>query len=155
MVWWCNPCALCVTDNVKSRDPDHAIEWYASRDKLKETYELGPQLGEGNFARVVVATRKSDGARFATKVFKKRVTLSEGNEVFPAPAPTTLLREIRVLRLLGGRRNCLRIEAALETPMDFYILMDVCAGGERGGTHTSRCPQDGAQRLVRAQAASS
>ena len=35
-----------------------------------------------------------------------------------------------MLRLLGGRRNCLRLEGVCETSSDFYLLTEVCGGGD-------------------------
>ena len=71
---------------------------------------------------------------------KKHMSISDNNEVFPAPAPSSLLREVKILRKLGGKKQCLRLEVAIETPRDFYVLTDVCAGGELM-KHLERCDQ--------------
>ena len=135
-----NLCCFCVTGPVNTLDPAEQIVAYESTKKLQEDFAEGRKLGEGMFGKVILMTRKSDGKTFATKVMKKHMSISDNNEVFPAPAPSSLLREVKILRKLGGKKQCLRLEVAIETPRDFYVLTDVCAGGELM-KHLERCDQ--------------
>ena len=135
-----NLCCFCVTGPVNTLDPAAQIVAYESTKKLQEDFAEGRKLGEGMFGKVILMTRKSDGKTFATKVMKKHMSISDNNEVFPAPAPSSLLREVKILRKLGGKKQCLRLEVAIETPRDFYVLTDVCAGGELM-KHLERCDQ--------------
>jgi len=133
-----NVCGFCFTGTVNTLDPAQPIVTYENKAKLLEDYDEGRKLGEGMFAKVRLMTRKSDGKIFAAKVMKKHMSISDNNEVFGAPAPKTLLREVKLLQKLGGQKQCLRLEFALETPRDFYVLTDVCAGGELM-KHLDRC----------------
>ena len=135
-----NLCCFCVTGPVNTLDPAAQIVAYESTKKLQEDFAEGRKLGEGMFGKVILMTRKSDNKTFATKVMKKHMSISDNNEVFPAPAPSSLLREVKILRKLGGKKQCLRLEVAIETPRDFYVLTDVCAGGELM-KHLERCDQ--------------
>ena len=69
------------------------------------------QLGEGMFGKVILMTRKSDNKTFATKVMKAHVHLRQQRGV-PGAAPSSLLREVKILRKLGGKKQCLRLEVA-------------------------------------------
>ena len=135
-----NLCCFCVTGPVNTLDPAAQIVAYESTKKLQEDFAEGRKLGEGMFGKVILMTRKSDNKTFATKVMKKHMSISDNNEVFPAPAPSSLLREVKIMRKLGGKKQCLRLEVAIETPRDFYVLTDVCAGGELM-KHLERCDQ--------------
>lgn len=118
---------MCCTKDLYKDDPE---VWYASSIALKIDYKLGPVLGEGMFARVYRVERSRDGRLFAAKVFKKRATISEGNEVSLAPPEEKLRREVDVLRRLGGASNCLALRGILETATELYVLTELCAGGE-------------------------
>lgn len=118
---------MCSTKHMYKEDPE---VWYDSTTQLKVDYNLGTSLGEGMFAKVLVVTRRRDGARFAAKRFKKRASINEANEFSVAPSSSVLQREVVILRLLGGAHNCLCLKGVLETPADLYVLTELCGGGD-------------------------
>lgn len=75
-------------------------EWYRELRKvcvlyhLKAKYECAELLGKGTFAKVYLATRKKDKAKFAVKSIKKKLLFRTANNM------ECLIKGIRVLRSL-------------------------------------------------------
>ncbi|KAG5176968.1 hypothetical protein JKP88DRAFT_270786 [Tribonema minus] len=86
-----------------------------------DLYELGPVLGKGAFSTVHLATRRSDGARYATKVVSRRK--------LPAIDEAALRLEAKVLLELD-HPNIVRLVAWYEEKEVFYVLLELCEGGE-------------------------
>ena len=83
-------------------------------------YELGDVLGEGAFATVRLATRKSDGSRFAMKVIDVRGTDAE-----------TVAHERSILTLLGLHRHIVSLVDHFALPEgSAAFVMELADGGE-------------------------
>lgn len=100
--------------------------WFDTLDKLREEYEFGRMLGSGVYADVFVVKNRATGENSAAKHFSKRTTISEANQIHFAPDHKALLEEVAILKLLGGRENCMRLNGVLETPHDLYVLCELC-----------------------------
>ena len=118
---------LCCTADLYR---DEADVWYSSRIQLEIDYEPGEKLGEGSYAVVRAVRRRRDGARLAAKRISKRLTLSDDNVLWAAPAEQKIRREIEILRLLGGQGRCLGLVGVLETSDALLMLTPLCAGGD-------------------------
>jgi len=118
---------LCCTADLYR---DEADVWYSSRIQLEIDYEPGEKLGEGSYAVVRAVRRRRDGARLAAKRISKRLTLSDDNVLWAAPAEQKIRREIEILRLLGGQGRCLALVGVLETSDALLMLTPLCAGGD-------------------------
>ncbi len=118
---------LCCTADLYR---DEADVWYSSRIQLEIDYEPGEKLGEGSYAVVRAVRRRRDGARLAAKRISKRLTLSDDNVLWAAPAERKIRREIEILRLLGGQGRCLGLVGVLETSDALLMLTPLCAGGD-------------------------
>lgn len=90
---------------------------------LKEIYELGRKLGQGQFGTTVLCTEKSTGKEFACKTIAKR-KLATDEDV------EDVRREIQIMHHLSGHPNVISIVEAYEDAIAVYVVMELCAGGE-------------------------
>ena len=67
-------------------------------------------------------------------------TLDPAAQIVAYESTKKLQEDFAEGRKLGEKKQCLRLEVAIETPRDFYVLTDVCAGGELM-KHLERCDQ--------------
>ncbi|KAK3842001.1 MAG: kinase-like domain-containing protein [Linnemannia gamsii] len=85
-------------------------------------YELGPQLGSGNFATVFKATHRKTGVVYAVKEVKK-------NESFNAKVEASLEREIGILMSID-HPNLLRIRQVFNEERHYYVVTELAPDGE-------------------------
>ena len=85
-------------------------------------YENVRVLGQGNFAKVFLVKRKSDGKEFAAKVFDKKAILREPLE------KKCLIYEISMLRSLQ-HKNVMRMFELYEGQNYVYCLLEPYYGG--------------------------
>ncbi|KAJ1535020.1 Serine/threonine-protein kinase par-1, partial [Cladochytrium tenue] len=84
-------------------------------------YELGKAVGEGNFAKVRVATHALTGERVAVKIIDKaRLDKSTAAKLF---------REVRIMKMLN-HPHIIRLYEVIDTPADLYLVMEYVPGGE-------------------------
>ena len=88
---------LCCTADLYR---DEADVWYSSRIQLEIDYAPGEKLGEGSYAVVRAVRRRRDGARLAATRISKRLTLSDANVLWAAPAEPTFTGPGAALRRL-------------------------------------------------------
>ncbi|KAG0351453.1 hypothetical protein BG005_009046 [Podila minutissima] len=85
-------------------------------------YELGPKVGEGNFASVYKAKHKKTKTVCAVKIVKKN-----GN--FNQRAAKCLEREIGILMAVS-HPNLVKISQVFNEQNHYYIVMEYAGGGE-------------------------
>ncbi|XP_013708096.2 CBL-interacting serine/threonine-protein kinase 17-like isoform X1 [Brassica napus] len=85
-------------------------------------YELGRTLGEGNSAKVKIATDIVSGQSFAVKIIDKSRT-SRLN------VPFQIKREIRTLKVLK-HPNIVRLHEVLASKTKIYMVLECVAGGD-------------------------
>ncbi|KAF8065772.1 CPK1 [Scenedesmus sp. PABB004] len=96
-----------------------------ARLKFAEHYRLGQVIGTGHYARVQVAMSLKDGRRYAVKIMKK----AEGKEALLQQLQN-IVKEVAIMRLLSGHPNMVGLEAVLQDAASFYLVMELCNGGE-------------------------
>ncbi|CAI5465856.1 unnamed protein product, partial [Closterium sp. Yama58-4] len=90
---------------------------------VRGVYQLGKELGRGNFGVMREAKDWVSGERFACKsVNKKRLECLDDVE--------DLRREVEVMRLLKGHPNIVSQVDTYEDDTDVHIVMELCEGGE-------------------------
>ncbi|KAF9118848.1 hypothetical protein BGW39_000827 [Mortierella sp. 14UC] len=111
------------------RDPySESYKFTFIEAELEETltfegqYELGPQLGSGNFATVYKAIHKKTGVVHAVKEVKK-------NETFNAKVEASLEREIGILMSID-HPNLLRIRKVFNEKNHYYVVTELAPDGE-------------------------
>uniref|UniRef100_A0A7N1A5P9 non-specific serine/threonine protein kinase n=1 Tax=Kalanchoe fedtschenkoi TaxID=63787 RepID=A0A7N1A5P9_KALFE len=90
---------------------------------LKEVYELGRKLGQGQFGTTVLCVEKATGKEFACKTIAKRKLATEDDV-------EDVRREIQIMHHLAGHPNVISIVEAYEDAIAVYVVMELCAGGE-------------------------
>eukprot|EP00735_Rhodelphis_limneticus_P003077 TRINITY_DN142_c0_g1::TRINITY_DN142_c0_g1_i1::g.14414::m.14414 TRINITY_DN142_c0_g1::TRINITY_DN142_c0_g1_i1::g.14414 ORF type:complete len:368 (+),score=139.29,sp/P25323/MYLKA_DICDI/47.37/1e-82,Pkinase/PF00069.20/2.1e-71,Pkinase_Tyr/PF07714.12/5.8e-32,Kdo/PF06293.9/3.6e+02,Kdo/PF06293.9/0.0002,Kinase-like/PF14531.1/0.00012,Pox_ser-thr_kin/PF05445.6/0.00043,APH/PF01636.18/89,APH/PF01636.18/0.1,RIO1/PF01163.17/0.024,YrbL-PhoP_reg/PF10707.4/0.058 TRINITY_DN142_c0_g1_i1:69-1106(+) len=109
------------------------MKWFFGKSdssEVKKKYEIGRQLGQGNFARVDYAVRKGDGKEFAIKCISKN-KLEEEDQVM-------LEAECEVLKKVSNMdiekepavKNIIHLEEVFDTPKKLYLVLEYVSGGE-------------------------
>ncbi|KAH9277331.1 hypothetical protein BSLG_002238 [Batrachochytrium salamandrivorans] len=84
-------------------------------------YDLEKNIGEGNFAKVRLATHTLTGQKVAVKIIdKNKLDKSTSKKLF---------REVRIMKLLN-HKNIVRLYEVIDTPDELYLIMEYVSGGE-------------------------
>ncbi|XP_071698679.1 calcium-dependent protein kinase 26-like [Rutidosis leptorrhynchoides] len=90
---------------------------------LKEYYNLGPKLGQGQFGTTFLCVEKTTGKQFACKSIAKRKLITHDDV-------EDVRREIEIMHHLNGNSNVVSIQGAYEDSIAVHLVMELCAGGE-------------------------
>ncbi|XP_057436347.1 calcium-dependent protein kinase 26-like [Lotus japonicus] len=90
---------------------------------LKESYNLGQKLGQGQFGTTFLCSEKATGKEYACKSIAKRKLLTEEDV-------EDVRREIQIMHHLAGSPNVISIKEAYEDAVAVHVVMELCAGGE-------------------------
>ncbi|KAL2327327.1 hypothetical protein Fmac_020754 [Flemingia macrophylla] len=90
---------------------------------LREAYNLGPKLGQGQFGTTFLCVEKATGKEYACKSILKRKLLTEEDV-------EDVRREIQIMHHLAGSPNVISIKEAFEDNVAVHVVMELCAGGE-------------------------
>ena len=97
---------------------DKSTYVFYKKTKINDEYKFGETLGEGSFGTVRRAVHKQTGQERAIKIFKKR----QQDE-------RKLLLEVNILSKLT-HPNIMEIYEFYEDKANFYIVSELCKGGE-------------------------
>ncbi|CAI4229948.1 unnamed protein product [Auanema sp. JU1783] len=89
-------------------------------------FEIGDELGSGQFAVVRKVTKRTSGEEFAAKFIKKRRYATSRRGVTRA----NIEREVSVLQTIGGHSNVIQLYEVYETPGDVILVLELVSGGE-------------------------
>ncbi|KDP22334.1 hypothetical protein JCGZ_26165 [Jatropha curcas] len=90
---------------------------------LKDRYDLGEQLGWGQFGVIRVCTDKLTGELLACKsIAKDRLVTSDDAR--------SVRLEIEIMTRLSGHPNVVDLKAVYEDEDYIHLIMELCAGGE-------------------------
>ncbi|CAM9248184.1 unnamed protein product [Ascophyllum nodosum] len=92
-----------------------------SRDPCQKHYKLTRVLGQGSFAMVKLAERKSDGTKWAIKIIKKTSLSKEDEE--------GLRTEVKILEAMD-HPNIVKLNQVFDCESHLYMVMELCTGGE-------------------------
>ena len=84
-------------------------------------YEMGKEIGEGNFGKVRLATFKPTGEQFAIKILNKKKIKKQ--------MKSKMLRENEIITKLN-HINIVFVYKIIETEEDYFIVMEYCKLGE-------------------------
>ncbi|KAM6473773.1 death-associated protein kinase 1 isoform 1-T2 [Liasis olivaceus] len=95
------------------------------QENLEDHYEIGEELGSGQFAIVRKCREKTSGAQYAAKFIKKRRTKSSRRGV----SREDIEREVNILKEIQ-HPNVITLHDVYESKMDVILILELVAGGE-------------------------
>ncbi|CAM8910232.1 unnamed protein product [Rhodiola kirilowii] len=95
----------------------------ATHGNLLEQYELGRELGRGQFAIVYICIDKTTGERLACKSISK-------NKLGTPDDIEDVRREVEIMKQLPKHPNIITLKKAFEDDHAVHIVMELCEGGE-------------------------
>ncbi|KAK6131630.1 hypothetical protein DH2020_034644 [Rehmannia glutinosa] len=90
---------------------------------LKERYNLGHELGQGQYGKTFMCVDRKTGKNYACKSIAKRKLLTKEDV-------DDVRREIEIMHHLSGHPNVISIEGAYEDAVAVHVVMELCRGGE-------------------------
>lgn len=88
--------------------------------QFEDQYQLGKQLGQGNFSIVVEGTHRISGELYAVKVFNKKNMNKDDM--------ADLAKEIKVLKMMN-HKNIIRYFGDFQDHEYFYLVLELMQGG--------------------------
>ncbi|KAL8594155.1 hypothetical protein ACOMHN_018095 [Nucella lapillus] len=88
---------------------------------IKDNYEVGEKIGQGNFGKVYEATHKATGVKWAIKSINK--------EKAGSSALKLVEREVTILKRVN-HPNIINLKEIIESPKRMYLVMEICTEGE-------------------------
>ncbi|XP_047321912.1 calcium-dependent protein kinase 7-like [Impatiens glandulifera] len=117
-----NPFTIDYGTNQTSRDYVLVLENPTGRD-LEQKYELGIELGRGEFGVTYLCTDKSTGEKLACKsISKKKLRTRVDIE--------DVKREVEIMKHLPSHPNIVSLKATYEDDNAVHLVMELCEGGE-------------------------
>jgi calcium-dependent protein kinase len=101
-------------------EPSHFVQ--ANPRSFQEVYKIGKVLGSGSFGEVRKVIHKETNEIRAVKIFRKDLAVSN-------LTIEKLMEEIQLLKVLD-HPNIIRLYEFFEDTKRFYIVMELCNGGE-------------------------
>ncbi|XP_063769832.1 death-associated protein kinase 1 [Pseudophryne corroboree] len=95
------------------------------QENLEDYYEIGEELGSGQFAVVKKCQEKSSGVQYAAKFIKKRRTKSSRRGV----TREDIEREVSILKEIQ-HPNVITLHEVYENKTDVILILELVAGGE-------------------------
>lgn len=91
--------------------------------EITSIYDIGKELGRGQFGITYICTEKSTGLKYACKSISKR-KLQTAKDI------EDVKREILILEHLTGQPNIVEFKGAYEDKQNLHLVMELCSGGE-------------------------
>ncbi|KAJ8272248.1 hypothetical protein COCON_G00111070 [Conger conger] len=95
------------------------------QQKVEDFYEIGEELGSGQFAIVKRCREKSSGLEYAAKFIKKRQSRASRRGV----SREEIQREVEVLQQVQ-HPNIVRLHDVYESRTDVVLILELVSGGE-------------------------
>lgn len=95
-----------------------------SSKQIKQSYQMGDQLGSGSAGKVLQATQISTGDQVAVKVMKKHLPLG----LDPMYERQCLPSEVNVLRNVE-HESILKLHEVFHDSKNVYVVTELCEGG--------------------------
>eukprot|EP00250_Pteridium_aquilinum_P015418 c22565_g7_i2 orf=1-462(-) len=91
-------------------------------EDVKTIYDMGRELGRGQFGITYLCTSKSTGETLACKsILKAKLTTKDDIE--------DVRREVQIMHHLAGHPNIVELKGAYEDKQYVHLVMELCEGG--------------------------
>jgi len=126
--------ALCSGGKSKSIIPDLVS---GNEEDYHSLFIEGVKIGAGEFGQVMHVNLMNDLGNgenghpipYACKVLKKGITFRD-NTIYTPLSPVVLYNECKILRVLAGKRHCLKLHSLFESHRTIWIVTEMCQGGD-------------------------
>ncbi|XP_047318990.1 calcium-dependent protein kinase 2-like [Impatiens glandulifera] len=92
-------------------------------EDVRNTYNIGKELGRGQFGVTYLCTNKQSGDQLACKTIAKR-KLGNNEDI------EDVRREVQIMHHLAGQANIVELKGAFEDKQSVHLVMELCGGGE-------------------------
>ncbi|KAK1278218.1 Calcium-dependent protein kinase 17 [Acorus gramineus] len=92
-------------------------------EDIRSVYNIGKELGRGQFGVTHLCTHRSTGEQFACKTIAKRKLVNKEDI-------EDVRREVQIMHHLTGQPNVVELKGAYEDKHSVHLVMELCAGGE-------------------------
>ncbi|CAA7389020.1 unnamed protein product [Spirodela intermedia] len=92
-------------------------------EDVRQTYNMGKELGRGQFGVTHLCTHRVTGEQFACKTIAKRKLVNKEDV-------EDVRREVQIMHHLTGQANIVELKGAYEDKQSVHLVMELCAGGE-------------------------
>uniref|UniRef100_A0A5B7AAA8 non-specific serine/threonine protein kinase n=1 Tax=Davidia involucrata TaxID=16924 RepID=A0A5B7AAA8_DAVIN len=92
-------------------------------EDIRSHYNLGEELGRGQFGVTYRCTENSTSRPYACKSILKRKLVTKNDK-------EDMKREIQIMQHLSGQPNIVEFRGAYEDRQSVHLVMELCAGGE-------------------------
>ncbi|KAA8550014.1 hypothetical protein F0562_001698 [Nyssa sinensis] len=92
-------------------------------EDVRTLYNIGKELGRGQFGVTHLCTQKQTGEQFACKTIAKRKLVNKEDI-------EDVRREVQIMHHLTGQPNIVELKGAYEDKHSVHLVMELCAGGE-------------------------
>ncbi|KAK4491935.1 hypothetical protein RD792_002717 [Penstemon davidsonii] len=92
-------------------------------EDIKSKYNVGKELGRGQFGVTYSCTEISTGHHYACKSILKRKLVSKNDK-------DDMKREVHIMQHLSGQANIVEFKGAYEDRLSVHVVMELCGGGE-------------------------
>ncbi|GJP47467.1 hypothetical protein CLOM_g6652 [Closterium sp. NIES-68] len=90
---------------------------------LSDSYDLGPEIGRGQYGVVRECRERATGRRFACKSIAKASLATRDSR-------DAVRREVAIMRRLAGCPGVVSLAGVWEDSRAVHLVMDLCAGGD-------------------------
>ncbi|XP_045465336.1 serine/threonine-protein kinase 33-like isoform X2 [Harmonia axyridis] len=108
------------TPNLLMKSPERIVRHIKIKDSndLEQVFQMGTEIGEGGFGKVIAVKEKNTNAKWAMKSISK--SLSGLKLVF-------LQREIQILKMVN-HPHIVYLDRVYESTKKIYLIMELCNG---------------------------
>ncbi|KAK4439794.1 Calcium-dependent protein kinase [Sesamum alatum] len=92
-------------------------------EDVKAHYNLGKELGRGQFGVTHLCTDIATGQKYACKSISKKKLVTKSDK-------EDMRREIQIMQHLSGQPNIVEFKGAYEDKQSVHLVMELCEGGE-------------------------